>query len=394
MTYTAPDHYSYEFKFAIDKLPAEQKDKLPNRLSVYGLIFGSMFVILGAFEIIAYFLNYSDESYNFNLPAGVSANDVFVHRYTFDTFILLFGILIVSLSVMALLRYKNVFFDGENIKIEHKPLFGEVHTETEKLYNYLGVLLKVEYYQLGLINRNRYIIELYHKDKNKRIPLYISTKGSNVREIWEYYASKLKMPALFMTDRGLVSRNYSELGRSLKNMAKYWHLNTLYNDEEHAPLSINYKTQKDKITIKERKLFFDVYSLLSCAGLLIFGSLLVYAVSNYKAIQPYISMGWFIGLIIVAVIALTVTIMLLFSKDVLIITPKTIVFGHNISFLRMDIEIMDKEDVESVDIGHNPTTERYYLSIISHNQSIIFGKNMPIDDLRWLRGCLIRKIVK
>jgi len=220
MTYTAPDHYSYELKFAIDKLPAEQKDKLPSRLSICGIIFGSMFVILGAFEIIAYFLNYSDESYDFNLPTGVSANDVFVHRYTFDTFILFFGMLIVSLSVMALMRYKKVFFDGENIRVEHKPLFGEIHTEKEKLYNYLGVLLKVEYYQLGLINRNRYIIELYHKEKNKRIPLYISTKSDNVREIWEYYAAKLRMPALFMTDRGLVSRNHAELSKTLKDMAK------------------------------------------------------------------------------------------------------------------------------------------------------------------------------
>jgi hypothetical protein len=48
----------------------------------------------------------------------------------------------------------------------------------------------------------------------------------------------------------------------------------------------------------------------------------------------------------------------------------------------------------ALDIGHNPVTDRYYLSIISHDNNIVFGKNMPIEDLRWIRGCVIREIVK
>jgi len=171
-------------------------------------------------------------------------------------------------------------------------------------------------------------------------------------------------------------------------------VNTLYNDEEHAPASVQYETKKDKIIIKERRLFFDVYSILACAGMLILGSLSVYAIINYRAILPFMGIGWYIGLIVLAVLLLLTSVIAVFSKDVLIITPKAVVLGHNISFLRMDIDVIDKDEIESVDIGHNPTTERYYLSIISHNQSIVFGKNMPINDLRWIRGCLIRKIVK
>ena len=394
MDYNTPDHYSYKFKFDINNLPAQQKDKLPNKLSICGIIFGSMFALLGGYELIAYLFNFSDESYNFSSPTRLSANEIFIQRYTFDTFILFFGIIIVSISIMALLRYKKIYFDGTNVEIEHKPLFGEVQKESEKLKNYIGVLLKVEYYQLGLINRNRYIIELYHKEKSKRIPLYISTKSDKVRATWEYYAEKLKMPALFMTDHGLVSRNHGELTKTLKDMAKRWHLNALYNDEEHAPASIKYSAKGDKIILKERRWFFDVYTVLACAGMFIMGLLFLYATANSMIILPYTGAVWYTIFMCVIGLILLFSIIIVFSKDVLIITSKSVILGHNLSFLRIDAESMDKDKIEAVDIGHNPTTDRYYLSVISHDKSIIFGKNMPIADLRWIRGCVIRKIVK
>ena len=153
MTYTAPDHYSYKFKFDIEKLPASQKDRIPCRLAVWGMFFGLVFTALGLFEAVSYFFEPADVSYNFNLP-----------------------------------EQGKIVFDGDKIKIIHKPLFGEKQVEVEDLYNYLGVLYKVEYYQLGLINRNRSVIELYHAYKNKRVPLYFSTSGKNIRKIWEYYA--------------------------------------------------------------------------------------------------------------------------------------------------------------------------------------------------------------
>ncbi|MBP1532428.1 MAG: hypothetical protein ILA52_02905, partial [Alphaproteobacteria bacterium] len=314
--------------------------------------------------------------------------------YSFDTFILLFGMLIVGISVAARRRYKTIYFDGENIKIKHQPLWGKPHIENEKLYNYLGVLLKIEHYQFGLINRNRYIIELYHKEKNKRVPLYISTRGHNIRKIWDGYAEKLRMPALFMTDHGLVSRHHNELNSTLKELSKRWHLNVLYREEEHAPASIRYRVKADKVIIKEKKLFFDVYSILAMLGLAVFGSLLVYAGFNHGIITEYIGVKWFAGLMGIGIIFTLLSLVVIFIKDVIVLTPDKLVLGHNLLFVRMNAVIMDKDDISVVDIGHNPITDRYYLSIISHNRSIIFGKNMPIDDLRWIRGCIIREIVR
>lgn len=395
MTYQVPDHYSYKFKFDIEKLPAIQKDRISFKLTLWGLIFGSLFILIGGYEIVSYFLGgYEAEMYDFNLPEGMTAADIAVRRYTFDVFLLIFGILIVSLAVMGILRYKTVYFDGDNVKITHKPLFGPEITETEALYNYLGVLLKVEYYQLGMINRNRYIIELYHKEKNKRIPLYISTSGNNIREIWEQYAAKLKMPALFMTDHGLVSRNHKELDKTLKDMSKRWHLNALFKEEEHIPSSVKYIVKQNKSILMERRLFFDIYTILAFIGVLILGSIAFYAGINYDVVTSYMGWGWFITAMIICLLVISVSVIVIFSKDVLVISQQDIILGHNISLLRLDVEIMNKEDIEAVDIGHNPITDRYYLSIISHNKHMVYGKNMPINDLRWIRGLVIREIIK
>ncbi len=394
MGFVAPDHYSYKFKFDIEKLPAIYTDKVSAKISICGIFSGLLFVALGLFELISYFMDLSEENYNFSTMSQMSAKEVFWFRYSFDSFILLFGVLIVFLSVSALLRRKTIFFDGDNIRITHKPLFGGEKVETESLYKYLGVLLKVEYYQFGLINRNRYIIELYHKEKNKRVPLYISTSGDNVRQIWEYYSEKLKMPALFMTDHGLVSRNHNELDKTLKVMSKRWQLDAVYDEEKNAPASLKYKVKSDRVILKEKRLFFDVYTILSLLGILILWALMVYAGINYQVVLQYIGFGWFVGALVIGILTIIFSLISIFCKDVLIVNKHDLILGHNLTFLRMDIEFMPKDEIESIDIGHNPITDRYYLSVISHNKSMIFGKNMPIDDLRWIRGCLIREIVK
>ncbi len=395
MTYTAPDHYSYNFKFDIKKLPAQQKDRVPTRLAIWGLMFGFMFFAIGFVEILMYFLSPEVTSYEFKLPQGATQyKNMMLIRYSFDTFILLLGGVIMVLSVMMLLRYKKIFFDGEKIKIVHRLLKGDKYTEIEDLYNYLGVLLKAEHYNFGLINRNRYIIELYHKDKNKRVPLYISTSGRNIREIWEYYAEKLKMPALFITDSGLVSRHHGELNKTLKDMAKKWQLKESYATEDDIPNSIKCRVKNNKVIVKKRYFFFDAYSVLQMLGIALLAGAVGVLMYFYEAIVLQIGIWWFCSMLSILMVIIIFSLLGLFSKDVLIVTKHDIILGHNVLFLRIDAEFLSKQQIESVDVGYNPTTDRYYLSVISHNKSFVFGKNMPVDDLRWVQGYIIREIVK
>lgn len=394
MTHTAPNHYSYKFKFDIEKLPTSQKDRIPSLLAVWGIVFGLVFTALGLFEFISCFFEPAPTNYNFDLPQTFSGQDIQFHRYLFDVLLLLLGVLITGLSAAAMMRYKKIFFDGDKIRIIHRPLFGEKQIEEENLFNYLGVLLKVEHYQLGLINRNRYIIELYHKEQNKRVPLYISTSGRNVRKTWEYYAEKLKMPALFMTDHGLISRHYTELNKTLKDMAKKWQLKSLYHNDEDMPDSIKYTIKKNKVIVKEKRLFFDAYSFLAFLGAVFLLFLMVAAVIFYKDAIRLTGVWGYAVLQTLLTTTVVLSLINIFSKDVLVITNRDIILGHNVLFLRVDAEFLPKHRIESVDIGHNPVTDRYYLSVISDERNMVFGKNMPVNDLRWVRGFMIREIIK
>lgn len=388
------NHYSYKFRFNIDKLPATSRDRVSGKLIFFGFIFGLAFIALAAFEAFSYFYYGTEQVYTFDLPTRFSPEDILLQRYIFDGILLFLGISIVMLSVYAFFQRKIICYDGENISITHKSIFSEPKTETEPLYNYLGVLLRVEYYQLGLISRNRYIIELYHPEKKKRIPLYISTSNRNVRQAWEYYSAKLKMPALFMTDHGLISRHHSELNKTLRDMVGKWHLKSLYYEDNNVPSEIKCRKKDDRTIIKERQLFFDVYSLLAMLGIVILSSLAISAVINYELVLTYIGLGTFTAAIIFCLIVILLSVISLFSKDVLIINDDRILLGHNILFLRRDSEYVQKDQIAAVDIGHNPTTDRYYLSIISNDRSLIFGKNMPVEVLRWVRGFVIKEIAK
>lgn len=393
MTYSAPDHYSYDFKFDVERLPATIKDRLPNRLSVLGIIFGFLLFALGCLEFASYFFGESASSFDFELPQQDIAETLKYQRLSFDGLICALGLAVLTISILALYRYKEIFFDGENIKIIHKLPFKKEHTETEYLYNYLGILLKVEYFQLGLINRNRYIIELYHKDKNKRIPLYMSTSAKDVRKIWEYYSARMHLPALFMTDHGLISRNQNELKKTLRDMAKKWKTDSLYHDEP-APKSLSVTSKENKVIVSENRLFFDVYSILAMLGTLGLCIMCFYAIINFEIITQYIgvlgfslSMALALAIIVFALIAIS-------SKDVLVMNADEIMLGHSVPLMHIDSELIAKSKIQAVDIGYNPTTERYYLTVISPDKTIIFGKNMPIEDLRWIRSFVIREIVK
>lgn len=394
MSFTAPDHFSYNFKLDIDKTPSCQTDKFSLHLAIWGLIGGTLFILLGAYEILGYFLQFGDQSYNFKLPPEMSLQQLKILRYSFDAFILCLGLIIVILSIVSIKRRKIVYFDGKKVKIEHKRAFGPSVTYEEPLLNYGGVLLRIEYYQIGLITRNRYIIELYHTDPNKCVPLFISTSGKNIRTIWEKCAKTLKMPALFITDHGFVSKHFDELNKTLKEMAKRWQLDTLYDETENIPHSIRYRSKNNRTVFKERRAFFDIYAILTFALALALGALCAWSIHNYELLKNFIGIVGFSALLSISAGLILGILVNLFSKDVLVIKPDDIILGHNFAMIRANLQSIPKEDVESVDIGHNPISGRYYLSIIAHRDSIVFGKNMPLDDLRRIRGSIIREIVK
>ena len=55
---------------------------------------------------------------------------------------------------------------------------------------------------------------------------------------------------------------------------------------------------------------------------------------------------------------------------------------------------MSKADIEAIDITPNPATGRCFVSIISDKKTIIFGKKLPLEDLRWIKNFLLYELTK
>ena len=134
-----------------------------------------------------------------------------------------------SISVKALrlffdLRFKKISFDGINLFVKDFPLFGKSHSFTEKLANYAGVRLRLKFCQYGILSKNKFIIELYHRDPKKIVPLYISTNPKNIRHLWKEYAVEFNLPPIHISDKGMVSHSIKDMEKTYAELVKGWHL--------------------------------------------------------------------------------------------------------------------------------------------------------------------------
>lgn len=169
---------------------------------------------------------------------------------------------IVIGSTLSIIRYKKFYFDGETFTITYRPAIGVTHRFTEPLQNYAGVRLRVLFTQSGLFNRSRYIIDLYHKDPNKIIPLYISTQNKNIRKIWEDYARRFNLPALSIGDRGLIQRDCADLDKSLKTLAAEQKLPFIASGKLPAPESLSVEEQRTSTVVEPSGIYWDIFSTL------------------------------------------------------------------------------------------------------------------------------------
>ena len=81
------------------------------------------------------------------------------------------------------------------------------------------------------------------------------------------------------------------------------------------------------------------------------------------------------------------------SKDIILLTKDKIIVFRKVVFLRVRDSIIDIKHIKGIDINYTPTTDRYYLSIVSDKNLVTVGHKLPAQDLRWIRAVLISEII-
>lgn len=375
-----PDHFSSKFRFNPEKFPTSATDRSPALFFIGGWLFGTMLLVLGIFEFIS-FINAEKES-----------NHPFLVMEFLAVSVILIALGLIIGSTFSFIRSKKIYFDGNEFKIVYRPAVGIAHQLTEPVANYVGVRLRVLFIQSGLFNKNRYIIDLYHRDENKIIPLYISTNNKNIRKIWENYAKFFKLPALSIGDRGLIQRDYTDLDKSLKELSVAGKLPFIASGKFPAPESIAIHEEKHATTVEPTTVFWDTFSTLflfiaiSAVFLLIAGGVYM-TIIGYTLPWKY----WGLGAVLFSAVLYFAA--RLFKSYTLVIEDDRISLKETLmgSVLRTTGIASDK--IESVELSYNPIIDRYNLTIISDDEIVTFGSRLPVADLLWLKDFVIRKLI-
>lgn len=228
--------------------------------------------------------------------------------------------------------------------------------------------MRIEFFQFGFLNKNRYIIELRHKNLHKVAPLYISTSGKNIRSKWKYYAKKLNLPALILTNDGLVKRDVEDLDKSVKELFREGKLKNDYNAADCLPESVILVRKKDKTVIKMAKILWDAYNIIAWGIIILAAAALLAFVFAYDG--GFSSTVFVIGSLLVLLCA----IISLFRRDKIAIKKHKLVIVHKFPLRNLKKDEINKNDIEAIVVTENPATGRYFLSITSNTKNVIFGK--------------------
>lgn len=364
-----PNHFSHNFRLPLGKNPTKKTDRLPLIITFAGCLFGALLAFLGGYDLWNTHINTEYESVlNINF---------------FDIALIVIGCGIIIRLCLAYFKYKKIYYDGKNITVVTRSGTGNKTSFREPIKNYSGVRFRIEFLAYGFINRNKYIIELYHKNPNKIVPLLISMHGNNIRKHWEDYARAFNLPAMIETDEGLVVRQICDFGKSVKEMATTWDLKSKFNPQAPVPNSLIIKNKDRKLIIKIKNRLWDAYTIIGVIFTL------------FAAILTAVSMNLFNShsVTFLGILLTVMSISFLLRKEKLVLKKYKIINVHKFIFSRKKDEI-DKVNIEAIDVTVNPATGRHYIAIISNKKTIIFGKKLPIEDLRWLKNFLLYELSK
>ena len=387
------EHYSQSFNLDLNTLPTRATDRASQFVLFFSFLFGFLFFILGCT-----LLNMTTLTGSTDLDQYLSKSAIKVHSListdTFGLITFVLGACIVLVSCFHDIRFKQISFDGQTITVKDFPLFGKPHSFSAPISEFSGVRLRLKFFQYGIFSRNKYIVELYHTDPTKIVPLYITTRPKSIRSIWKNYALKLNLPPIHISERGMVSHNANDMDRSFVDVVKKWNLpKNFLLGKKHSQHFVC-KQKQDRKMIKVRHAIIDLYATLNITAIVLLSAVLGYAFYSHSILVMFVPLN---ALLLFYVLLLTLIVyayLTLVMRDIVLIhNHKIIVFRKILSFSFQD-SIIDFHDLKGLDLFFTPTTGRYALSMITDKKNIIVFNKLSVEDLRWIRGFLICEILE
>jgi len=390
MIASIPKHYSHNFRFNLSRSNPKASDRISAAVVCPGIILGFILIALGLYDFIT--TNIQQASILPELGTQNVDVDMSYSRYFSFAFIVIGFWTSVSLF-LNYLRYKKIIFNKDSITIVYRSRFGKKKIVTEPKSNYVGVCYRTELCHYGIFSKLKSIVELIHEDEKKTIPLFISTRNSNARNIWEDYARALEMPAVVINDNQFHFREVSDLDKSVKQLVEEGILVDDFNENEQPPQ--NFKIKHDKhIILKPKRLHWNIASFFLWVTLILNVSVVLGLIHYHTPVLGRIGLSSMIVLYAALIVPIFYVMLRLSKKHKLVIKKNKIVSVYKkMIFTRKNEEIW-KEHIEAVAVLYDPKRDYHLLTIFSDTKTIEFGRGLPKDTLEWVRRFLVHYLAQ
>ena len=389
MNKNLPTHFSNKLEINYNKRRSFLTDRIKLQPVLPGIIFGLLLAVIGIYEWSNSFGVGAKEL----IPSDTTPYKPILSVWFFDACFIILGLSMFVINLLLYIRYNKYSIFNNKVTIIKRPIFCKKIILQENLDNYTGVRFRIEFMESGFLTQNRYIVELYHKNPEKVVPLYVTKNAKNVRKKWKEYARKFKLPAMINTHEGLKKIELKNLNKSLSEQVKLGFVKDDYDTYEDLPSSVTFVRKKDKMVLKVRKILWDIYNFIAWFTIFIISIASIFVWVNIDAFTGTLNSTLYI-LSFIALAIVIVSVQILFRKEKLVIKKHKIVNTHKYMLFSTKHNEMQKKDIEVIEVTENPLTGRYYVSIISDDNTITFGAKMAIKDLQWIKKFLIHEIIR
>ncbi len=370
-----PDHFSSKFMFDFSKCPTSKTDRSSILKSLAKIVCGFCLLILGVFELLS-----------FVKSGGQNLESMFA------IIIILLSLSIIISSFISITRYKKFYFDGKKFDIVYKSSVSASYTASVPLEEYEGVRLRILFTQNSIMNRYRYVIDLYHKDSNKIVPLYISKYKTNLIKIWYEYAKAFGLPILSINERGIVRRECVDLDKNLKELSLENKLPFIASGKLPSPKSINIIENRLSTLVKKVGFHSDFCTYWSIFVLILSVSVLVSSVVLLFKNNTMPSSG--IGALYILLISVIIySLLSIFSTTQYEISKNSISLKLYFNKHLIRERVIDMNNIKNIELTYSPVTGRYGIALIENDEICLIEEKLPATDVLWLKDFLIRKIV-
>ena len=375
-----PDHFSSKFSFDFSKHPCSQTDRVSLLKNFLGILFGTGLFLLGGFELFSF------------LKTPIQNSQSMIGVEIFALIIIILSLCIIISSFLSILRYKKFYFDGNKFDIMYRSSIGTSYSLSAALKEYTGIRLRILSTPNNLIKKHKYIIDLYHNDSSKIIPLYISSHAVDLVRIWHGYAKAFNLPIISITERGVAKRECEDIDKNLKELFNEDKLPFIASGKLPAPRPFNIIENKSSTTIKTVKRSWDFYSYLTLLTsilslLLLIGGTTFLVKNNIKLSLGYSAISAFVTSIFLY------TIVSLFSSNCYDIDRSQISLKFCLGNRIIKECSISMDNIKNVELTYNSNSGRYGVAIVTTDEIYLIKERLHVNDVLWLKDFFTRKIV-